>query len=123
MRGKANAARIVAFLGGFSLAIGLDLRLHELLGVRGDHSRHWCACRVPIACYCAPSGQECHTSAKWVVVSRRSRLYGHHIHHCLSPLAREWKAYPRRSLNHFRAHLGFIFGILSISFITAAALQ
>ena len=40
VRGKANAARIVAFLGGFSLAIGLDLRLHELLGVRGDQSRH-----------------------------------------------------------------------------------
>jgi hypothetical protein len=42
---------------------------------------------------------------------------------CLSPLAGEWKAYQRRSLNHFRAHLGFIFGILSISFITAVALQ
>jgi len=41
VRGKANAARIVAFLGEFSLAIGLDLWLHELLGVRGDHSRHW----------------------------------------------------------------------------------
>ena len=66
MRGKANVARIVAFLGGFSLAIGLDLRLHELLGVRGDQSRHWCACRVRVAC-CAPSGQERHKSAKWVV--------------------------------------------------------
>ena len=66
MRGKANAARIVAFLGGFSLAIGPDLRLHELLGVRGDQSCHWCACRVRVAC-CAPSGQERHKSAKWVV--------------------------------------------------------
>jgi hypothetical protein len=61
-----NAALIVAFLGGFSLTIGLDLRLHELLGVRGDQSRHWCVCRVRVAC-CAPSGQERHKSAKWVV--------------------------------------------------------
>ena len=67
VRGKANAARILAFLGGFSLAIGLDLRRHELLGVRGDQSRHRCACLVPVACCCAPSGQECHISSKWVV--------------------------------------------------------
>ena len=119
MRNKANAARIVAFLGGFSLAIGLDLRLHELLGVRGDQSRHWCLSRAFRVLLCAERPgvpQICQ-------MGRRSRLYGHHVHPCLSPLAGEWKAYPRRSLNHFRAHLGFIFGILSISFITAAALQ
>jgi hypothetical protein len=119
VRGKANAARILAFLGGFSLAIGLDLRLHELLGVRGDQSRHWCACRVHVACCCAPSGQECLRFAKWVVEAVYIATMSLHVY----PLAREWKADPRRSLNHFWPHLGFIFGILSTSFITAAALQ
>ena len=67
LRGEANAVRIVAFVGGFSLAIDLDSRRHELLGVRGDQSRHRCASRMLVACCCAPSGQECHRSAKWVV--------------------------------------------------------